>query len=562
MNLEIFNKKDPTGKMSRENYILKNYPEEYDFINEFSIKHNLIDIPFKEKVYLCINNIKSVPMCKNIYCDNKVNYKNSTLGYNDYCCNKCISSDPNIKKAKEDKSYEKFGTKTPSQSKIIKDKTAKICIEKYGSKSPMSNKDIQMKSKKTLMKNYGVINPCDDPTLMSKRIESFKKSNYKLTFEKTCIEKYGVKHPWMDRNVHNKTIDFFYESYKNRILDKIKNTGYVFCNFEYKPTNLIFNCPNCQNNFIINAYQFYYRMDNIPNQLCTSCHPISDSSSLMQVDLYNFIRENYSGEIIENKKILDPYEIDIYLPEINLGIEFNGLYWHSDAHKSNDYHFKKWQKSIENNVNLITIWEDDWIIKKDICKSFLLNKLSKTPKKIFARKCELKEVSYKDSKSFLENSHLQGNCISSIRLGLYLNDELVSLMTFGKLRLPLSGANLINSYELIRFANKINTNVIGGASKLLSFFIKNINPKSIISYSDNLISNGNLYEKMGFTYSHTSDPGYWYVINDVREHRFNWRKNVLVEMGYDKNKTEFEIMSENGYNKIFNAGNKKWILNF
>ena len=188
--------------------------------------------------------------------------------------------------------------------------------------------------------------------------------------------------------------------------------------------------------------------------------------------------------------------------------------------------------------------------------------MNKTPNRIFARKCQIKNVSYKEAKIFLENNHLQGNCISSIRIGLYFNNQLFSLMTFGKLRLPISNnRNHIETYELIRFVNKINTNVIGGASKLLSFFIKNNKPKSIISYSDNLISTGHLYEKLGFKFSHISKPGYWYVVNNIREHRFNWRKNVLVKMGYNKEKTEFEIMAELGYYKIFNAGNKKWIMN-
>jgi hypothetical protein len=560
MNIELFKNPDPTGKMSRENFVLKNYPDEYDYIIRYSIENNFISFSFKEKVYLCVNNIKSIPLCKNVNCNNKVKYKNSTLGYNNYCCNKCISSDPNIKKIKEEKSYKKFGTKSPSQSKLIKDKIIKTNNEKYGGNSPMSDIKIQVKSKETLMKNYGVINPCDDINIMNKKIESFKKSNYKISFEKTSFERYGVKHPWMNKEIHDKTIDFFYQSYKSRILEKIKNSNYIFSKFEYKPTSLVFSCPNCKDNFNITSCQFYYRIDNTPNQLCTKCYPISINSSLMQLDLVNFIKENYSGEIIENGKLLHPYEVDIFLPKLNLAIEFNGIYWHSDEFKPNDYHLKKWQKSIENNINLITIWEDDWIIKKDICKSFLLNKLNKIKNRIFARKCIIEEIKNVDSKIFLENNHLQGNSTSSIRLALYYNEELVSLMTFGKLRLPLSGKNNFGDYELIRFVNKINTNVIGGASKLLNFFIKKFNPNSIISYSDNHISSGKLYEKLGFEFSHISNPGYWYIINKKREHRFNWRKSVLVKMGYDENKTEHEIMSELGYNKIYNAGNKKWIL--
>jgi hypothetical protein len=560
MNLEIFKKPDPTGKLSRDKYLIKNYTDEYDYIINYAIEYNLVDIPFKEKIYLCVNNLINIPICKNPNCDNKVNYKNSTLGYNEYCCNKCISSDPNIKKIKENKSYEKYGTKAPAQSNAIKNKIIKTNNKKYGGNSPMCSKEIQNKSKETLLKNYGVINPCHNSEIMSKKIESFKKSDFKINFAKTCIEKYGVKHPWIISEIHNKTVK---THFKDTIKNKISNNFvFVSCDFvKYgKPSNIELLCKTCNYNFSINTYQFYYRVDNIPSQLCTNCYPISDNSSLMQVDLLNFIKENYSGEILENKKILNPYEIDIFLPELNLGIEFNGIYWHSDAYKSSDYHLKKWQKSIENKINLITIWEDDWVIKKDICKSFLLNKLNKIKNRIFARKCTIKEVSYNDSKIFLDNNHLQGNSISSIRLGLYYNNELVSLMTFGKLRLPLSGKNVTDTFELIRFVNKINTSVIGGASKLLTYFIKNNNPKCIISYSDNHISSGNLYEKLKFKFSHISNPGYWYVINDIRENRFNWRKSVLVEMGYDKEKTEFEIMAELGYNKIFNAGNKKWIL--
>jgi hypothetical protein len=138
-------------------------------------------------------------------------------------------------------------------------------------------------------------------------------------------------------------------------------------------------------------------------------------------------------------------------------------------------------------------------------------------------------------------------------------------MTFSKLRLLMNKSeknrNIERHYELTRFCNKNYTNIVGGASKLLKYFIKIHNPLQIESYSDNLISNGDLYKKLGFTYSHTSKPGYWYVINNIREHRFNWRKQKLVKLGYDSNKSEKDIMTELGYYIIYNAGNKKWILN-
>jgi hypothetical protein len=134
-------------------------------------------------------------------------------------------------------------------------------------------------------------------------------------------------------------------------------------------------------------------------------------------------------------------------------------------------------------------------------------------------------------------------------------------MTFSKLRLPLGTRNKEGVWELTRFCNLNFTSVVGGASKIMKYFIEKYTPSSIETFSDNLISNGNMYEKLGFQYLHTSDPGYWYNINGKREHRFNWRKDKLIKLGGDKDKTEEEIMNEWGYHRIYNGGNKKWILN-
>lgn len=368
----------------------------------------------------------------------------------------------------------------------------------------------------------------------------------------------------MSEVVHKKTIDTFYSSYRNRIESKIDINKFKFIDFKRGISKtLLFQCHDCNNNFEILPYQFYYRT-NSKVSICTKCFPISENSSISQIELYNFIKENYDHTALLNcKNMIKPYEIDIYLPNLKLGFEFNGVWWHSDKFKSENYHLNKYESSIKNEIKIITIWEDDWVRNKEICESFILNKLGKTKNKIYARKCFIKEISYNDSRNFLDENHLQGDCKSSIRIGLFYNDELLSLMTFSKLRLPLQKSeknrNKNKHYELTRFCNKINTNVVGGASKLIKYFINQYEPIQIETYSDNLISNGDLYEKLGFEYSHKSKPGYWYVIDGIREHRFNWRKQKLVKMGYDINKTEEEIMSELGHHRIYNAGNKKWI---
>ena len=163
------------------------------------------------------------------------------------------------------------------------------------------------------------------------------------------------------------------------------------------------------------------------------------------------------------------------------------------------------------------------------------------------------------SNKFLFENHIQGKCPSSIKLGLFYNDEIVSLMTFGKSRHFIGNGK--TEWELLRFCNKMDTRVVGGASKLLKHFIKTYNPNEIVSYADKRWSDGNLYEVLGFQKYNESKPNYFYIVNGKREYRFNYRKSILVKQGYDPNKTEKQIMEERGIPRIYDCGCLcyKWI---
>ena len=256
---------------------------------------------------------------------------------------------------------------------------------------------------------------------------------------------------------------------------------------------------------------------------------------------------------VENtKKIISPLELDIYIPSHNLAIEFDGLYWHSEIHKPSNYHLNKTELCEEQGIQLIHIFEDEWRDKQDIVKSRLSNILGLTPNKIYARKTVVREVTKIESIQFLTNNHIQGNVNSTIKIGLYYNDELVSLMTFGKGRIAMGGDS--NQYELLRFCNKLDTTVIGGADKLLKYFIKTYKPKEIISYADRRWSQGDLYEKLNFINTHNSRPNYHYIINNKRKHRFSFRKSILVNQGYNKDLTEHQIMLERKIYRIYDCG--------
>ena len=329
--------------------------------------------------------------------------------------------------------------------------------------------------------------------------------------------------------------------------------NYSFVNYINSQESVIIVCPE------------HGEFEQIPNnhiskkQGCPKCSLTYNKS---EEEIKDFIK-SLNINIVENDRtILNGKELDIYIPENKLAIEYNGLYWHSNQFIDKNYHLNKTNKCVEENIQLIHIFEDEWVYKKDIVKSRLRNLLNLTENKIYTRKCEIREVSSKESGLFLENNHIQGKVGSKVKLGLYYNDELVSLMTFGGLRKNLGGKKSENHYELIRFCNKLNTNVIGGASKLLKHFIKTYNPKEIISYADRRWSNGNLYDRLGFELSHISKPNYFYINDDRRENRFKYRKDVLIKEGFNPNKSEREIMEERGFKRIYDCGTISYSLKF
>lgn len=213
-----------------------------------------------------------------------------------------------------------------------------------------------------------------------------------------------------------------------------------------------------------------------------------------------------------------------------------------------------------NNIKILHFFEDEVVFKLDIIKSMINIHINNGIDKIYARKTIIQEISNEEYKNFLDKNHIQGYIYSPIRIGLYYNDILVSVMGFNKVRKVLGFKSNLNDYELTRFCNKINTSVIGGASKLFTYFIRNYEFNRIISYANKRYSDGNLYKKLKFDYVKDTNPNYFYIkCGEIkRYHRYNFRKHKLIEMGYDESKTENEIMNELNYHKIYDCGNMKF----
>lgn len=327
----------------------------------------------------------------------------------------------------------------------------------------------------------------------------------------------------------------------------IKHNGkYSYKRTEYcdNSTDVIITCP-IHGDFKQSPH------NHLQGKGCPIC---GNNLSKCEDEIHDFISGLGIEIIKKDKKVLHGKEIDILLPSLNIGIEYDGLYWHSEKFKDKNYHINKSNECLKYGIRLIHIFEDEWENKKEIVKSRLKNIFKLTENRIFARCCELKEVDNNVSKAFLEENHIQGNVYSKVNIGLFYNDELVSLMTFGNKRKNLGSTSTDNEYELLRFCNKLNTTVVGGASRLFKYFIKKYNPYRIISYCDLRWSNGGLYEQLGFKLNHISTPNYFYLKDKKRVNRFNFRKDVLVKEGYDKDKTEHEIMLEREIYRIYDCG--------
>lgn len=275
-----------------------------------------------------------------------------------------------------------------------------------------------------------------------------------------------------------------------------------------------------------------------------------------ELEVLEYVRSIYDGEILNSdREILNGSELDIYLPDEKFAIEFNGIYWHSELYRDRYYHYDKFKGCSDRGINLFQIYEDDWKYRKDIVKSMIFNKLNLTTNRVYARKCEVRIIEdVSIVRKFLNDNHLQGSVNSSIKIGLYYEDELVSLMTLIRVN--------NTTFNLNRFCNKKFHSIVGGFTKILKFFTMNNPGISIETFSDNDYSYGELYENNGFIKIYDLRPDYSYVVGDMREHKFNYRKDKIFKMfgNVDMDKSEHELMLENQIYRIYDSGKVKWKL--
>lgn len=289
-------------------------------------------------------------------------------------------------------------------------------------------------------------------------------------------------------------------------------------------------------------------------------------------EINEFLTELGFTFIVNDKKLLSGIELDIYIPDKKMAIEYNGLYYHSEisGKKDRQFHLSKTKECEKQGIQLIHIFEDDWKLKKEIIKSKLRHILGVNKSEIvYARKCTISEITNPQRDKFLEENHIQGSTNSTVSIGAFYGDRLISVMTFDNKRVMTASHIDDKTYELTRFAIDINLRSPGVAGKLLSYFIENFKPKKVISFADKCWTPSNkvnLYINLGFKQDSVIPPDYKYFNSNIsvkRLHKFAFGKSSLKKRFpeiYSDDKSEWQIVREAGYDRVWDCGKIKFIL--
>lgn len=447
---------------------------------------------------------------------------------------------------------ERYGVDHTSKLDSVKEKFKETCIERYGTENPLQNEHVKEKIRRTNLQNLGVPYPMMNEIVKQKSIE-------------TSMKRYGVPYHVQDLN-----------TVERMIVDPSKSENYY--QFRKDPKFFI--------NSHFNASPKVYELEELLG--CTDT-PIYDvlikhncqnlihrSISSMEKEILEFIKENYDGEVIHNdKKVISPYELDIYIPNKKFAIECDPTATHNSSFKdpwgglpkSYNYHKMKTDLCEQKGIVLFHVFGYEWKSRKEILKSMIMNALGCTLTRIYARDTYVSEISYQESKQFLEENHRQGHMAASVRLGLRLKktDELVSLMTFNAVRNTIGNKKKFNGVELSRFCSKKDCAVVGGASKLFKHFLEIHGYPNVVSFSDRAHTRGHLYEALGFNKVSESEPGYvWVSLKDDKYYtRVACQKRNLRRLFNDPkididNQTERQIMESHGYAQVFDSGVIRW----
>ena len=295
---------------------------------------------------------------------------------------------------------------------------------------------------------------------------------------------------------------------------------------------------------------------------CPKCGFTGPSKA--EAEIAGYVKSIAEGVLTSDRSAIAPNELDIYVPDKNLAIEYNGSYYHSEKFIDKDYHLEKLKKCNSADIDLMQVFEDEWEDsgKREIVKSMISSRLGVNPTRIYARNTELSLIAAKEARAFLDANHIQGFAATGTYYALKTKyGELVSVMAFAPPRRAVTKAKAEYDLELVRYAPKKFTTIVGGFSKLLS----PVKGKRIVTYCDRRLFNGSGYKAVGFKVVRENPPEYYYLHRKTRNKRHSrlrfQRKHLPNRLEhFDPAKTEHQNMLDNGYRRIYGCGTITLVL--
>lgn len=468
-------------------------------------------------------------------CGNECKWLSISTGYAKTCSRKCAQLNPKTIDKIRTTNIERYGVKSPAQNKDVLGKMKITTYERYGVEHAYQNDDIKSKGIQTVKDKYGVDNV-------------FQLDEVKQKSKNTMLSRYGTElnilRPETKAITKLKKRETYYDEFLARLITKkitYLDTKDDFIKYE---TTRHYQCGYCNKLFSSDRTQAYEIQCGCLRRRSKAEHEIFEW--LMSLG----IKSTQTEYIYDDIGRLELDIVSTYNGR-KVAIEFCGIYWHSELFRDKNYHKRKLIAAEANGYRLIQIFEDEWNNSKSIIESIILKTIGYSVDgiKIHGRKCNIVSLD-KTPSDFLDENHLQGNCRGSKSYGLTYDNEMVSVIVFGKSRFS-------NAWECIRFCNLKGTSIRGAFGKLLSRFIKDNNPSEIVSYADLRYFNGSIYESNGFIKERNVPIGYFYCPKGFHErlNRLKFQKHKLKHMkSYDVNKTEACIMMEEGYTRIYDAG--------
>lgn len=417
------------------------------------------------------------------------------------------------------------------------------------------------KASETMKLKHGVANPGEMEDHSSKCKETMKthygslENAYRAmasNMDKTKTERYGehytnaIMKKWLDeRGITNISQSRWWK--QRRYEKSIARAEKLGVKMELHDDGFYyFHCDECGETHRQELNSIWHR--------CMSCYPVGYSKSSIEGEVFGFL-QSIDGSFEKNRRSVfkenHHLEIDAYSEKLKLGIEIDGLYWHQSKDELSS--LKKYDLAKSNGIRLVRIFDFEWRQKRSIIESYLRSLLGHFSQRVFARKCEVREIGNDAYRDFCESNHIQGSVPASVKLGLLYDGELVEIMSFTKPRLSKH-----YEWELARECSKGSVQIVGGKSKLFTYFVRHYKPQSIISYCEKRLFTGASYEKLGFTKLRDSRPSFIVSYNGEAFSRQSFTKPRMQRMSgftFHSGMTQIENIYANGGYIAWNCGN-------